>query len=288
MDSMFWDERIETLPRETLERLQRHRLNWQLRRCWDGSPFYRERLEAAGLDPSMFADADILSRIPILYPRELDAEQQNAPPFGRLTVAPEAWWVETEQGRPAARRVWTDGDVSHRADIAARALWAPTSGRRAWGRIDPAIALGNGGDPHVLAALRDASHRIGRVETPSEVEGAVNMIWKPWPFATPDVDPDSFLVYGDLLVGPTLAYECDQRQGLHWAEDHFLPEMVDRTSFLPVPDDVPGVLVVTDLTREGSPLLRYPLGPVSGLDRTPCRCGRTSVRLVRSHPAGTH
>src|SRR3954471_9162793 len=121
MADRYWDEKIETMPPDVLARLQRHRLNWQLRRCWDGSAFYHERLEAAGIGPEHFADADILGRLPILTMSNLQSEITAYPPFGRITVAPEAWWVETDDEGEESRRVWTDGDASRRSDIVARA-----------------------------------------------------------------------------------------------------------------------------------------------------------------------
>ena len=218
MAGIYWDERVETLPPETLARLQRHRLNWQLRRCWDASPFYRERFEAVGLGPEHFADPDILTRLPLLSVLDFVSERTAHPPFGRLAVAPEAWWVDAGDATLGPGRVWTDGDVSHRADIAARAR----------------------------TAAAGASARLQTVTIAS--------------------------------LGTTQAYECLERNGLHWVEDHFLIEVLDLTTGSPVPDGKFGDLVLTDLTREGSPLIRLALGYTAALDRTPCSCGRTATR----------
>ena len=48
----YWDRKLETLPVERRQVLRDHRLRWQVRRCWDGSPFYRARLSGAGLAPT--------------------------------------------------------------------------------------------------------------------------------------------------------------------------------------------------------------------------------------------
>ena len=67
-------------------------------------------------------------------------------------------------------------------------------------------------------------------------------------------------------------------------EDHFLPEIVDPDSGEPVEDGQPGVLVLTTLTKEALPLVRYWTGDITTLNREPCSCGRTLVRM--SAPAG--
>src|SRR5438477_2392792 len=92
--SPFWDEKIETLPRESLRQLQLARLQWQVRRCWDGSEFYRERLKAAGVEPDAVQSLDDLRRIPIVTKQELRDEQLAHPPFGRYTVAHPSTWRE--------------------------------------------------------------------------------------------------------------------------------------------------------------------------------------------------
>jgi phenylacetate-CoA ligase len=87
------------------------------------------------------------------------------------------------------------------------------------------------------------------------------------------------------IIGPGVAGECAQeRSGLHVNEDHFFPEIVDPESGEPVEEGRAGVLVLTTLTKEALPLVRYWTGDISSLDRAPCSCGRTFVRM--SSPAG--
>jgi phenylacetate-CoA ligase len=89
-------------------------------------------------------------------------------------------------------------------------------------------------------------------------------------------------VYGlSEITGPGVAVECPERQGMHVAEDHFLPEIVDPKSLEPVPPGATGELVLTTLSKQGMPLLRYRTRDLTALDPTPCRCGRTLVRLGR-------
>jgi phenylacetate-CoA ligase len=81
--------------------------------------------------------------------------------------------------------------------------------------------------------------------------------------------------------GPGLAGECLDRRGLHVAEDHFLVEVVDPETLAPVPDGTVGELVVTTLTREAFPVIRYRTRDLASVTRAPCACGRTLARMSR-------
>jgi phenylacetate-CoA ligase len=84
------------------------------------------------------------------------------------------------------------------------------------------------------------------------------------------------------MIGPGVATECvEARDGLHLNEDHFLPEIVDPQTGAALPAGREGELVLTSLTREALPMIRYRTGDVTRLDPAPCRCGRTTVRMAR-------
>jgi phenylacetate-CoA ligase len=83
------------------------------------------------------------------------------------------------------------------------------------------------------------------------------------------------------IMGPGVAAECPERNGLHGWEDHFLFEIVDPATFEPLPDGQEGELVITTLTKEALPMVRYRTRDITSLDRTPCACGRTHVRMRR-------
>ncbi|MCX7850359.1 phenylacetate--CoA ligase [Thermus sp.] len=88
-------------------------------------------------------------------------------------------------------------------------------------------------------------------------------------------------IYGlSEIIGPGVANECvEERQGSHIWEDHFLPEVVDPETGEPLPEGKVGVLVLTTLTKEAMPLLRYWTGDLTFLTYAPCSCGRTHVRM---------
>jgi len=89
-------------------------------------------------------------------------------------------------------------------------------------------------------------------------------------------------VYGlTEVLGPGVAAECTEKDGLHLAEDHFLAEIVDPDTGEPLPYGSQGELVLTTLAKEGMPLLRFRTRDITWLNPEPCRCGRTLARMAR-------
>lgn len=81
--------------------------------------------------------------------------------------------------------------------------------------------------------------------------------------------------------GPGIAGECEQQQGLHLAEDHYLAEIIDPISGQNMPAGQVGELVLTSLTKEALPLLRFRTHDITSIDELPCACGRTLARIAR-------
>src|SRR5262249_45846869 len=88
-------------------------------------------------------------------------------------------------------------------------------------------------------------------------------------------------IYGlSEIIGPGVSCECvEERARSHVNEDHFLPEIVDPDSGEPVAEGTEGVLVLTTLTKEALPLVRYWTGDICSLSTAPCSCGRTLARM---------
>lgn len=83
------------------------------------------------------------------------------------------------------------------------------------------------------------------------------------------------------VMGPGVAGECQERNGLHINEDHFLVEVVDPETLAPVPVGEPGELVLTTLSKEAFPVIRFRSRDVTRLLPGPCPCGRTTQRMAR-------
>ena len=93
---------------------------------------------------------------------------------------------------------------------------------------------------------------------------------------------DAYNIYGlSEIMGPGVSYECRCKSGSHIVEDHFYPEIIDSNTLEPQPAGGQGELVLTTLTKEGMPLLRYRTKDLCSLTYEPCACGRTNVRMSR-------
>ena len=92
-------------------------------------------------------------------------------------------------------------------------------------------------------------------------------------------------IYGlSEIIGPGVSVECEHQAGLHIFEDHFLAEIVDPATGTPLPYGQRGELVITTLTKEALPVIRYRTGDITMLNAEPCACGRTLVRMAK--PSG--
>jgi phenylacetate-CoA ligase len=96
-------------------------------------------------------------------------------------------------------------------------------------------------------------------------------------------DYDACDIYGlSEVIGPGVAAECrEAKGGMHIFEDHFLPEIVDPETGEPMPEGEPGELVITTLTKEAQPVIRYRTGDISRFLPGSCVCGRAWRRISR-------
>ncbi|MFL9825700.1 phenylacetate--CoA ligase family protein [Rhodoplanes sp. SY1] len=89
-------------------------------------------------------------------------------------------------------------------------------------------------------------------------------------------------IYGlSEILGPGVACECTAQAGLHGWEDHFLFEIVDPKTLEPLPMGATGELVITTLTKQALPMVRYRTRDITRLVDEPCACGRSHVRIMR-------
>ncbi len=89
-------------------------------------------------------------------------------------------------------------------------------------------------------------------------------------------------IYGlTEVTGPGVAFECEEQAGMHIQEDHFIPEIVDPDTGEVLPDGEVGELVFTCITKKAFPLIRYRTRDLCSLNREPCACGRTFVRMMK-------
>ncbi|MDP2897896.1 MAG: phenylacetate--CoA ligase [bacterium] len=94
---------------------------------------------------------------------------------------------------------------------------------------------------------------------------------------------DAIDIYGlSEIIGPGVAVECPAKNGLHLFSDHFFPEIINPETGERLPDGGRGELVLTTLTKEALPLLRFRVGDITSITHEPCEaCGRTMPRIAK-------
>ena len=133
-----------------------------------------------------------------------------------------------------------------------------------------------------IAEVLEQSGDIGKIKLKTAICGA-----EPWTDnmrreIETRLNCKAFDIYGlTEMMGPGVACDCEKRCGLHIAEDHFLPEIIDEVTLEPKKRGETGELVFTTLTKTGQPLIRYRTRDLTSLTYEPCECGRTTARISR-------
>ncbi|MDD3754432.1 MAG: phenylacetate--CoA ligase [Methanobacterium sp.] len=92
----------------------------------------------------------------------------------------------------------------------------------------------------------------------------------------------AYNIYGlTEIMGPGIALECPEQDGLHVMEDHFYPEIIDSETMEVLKDEEKGELVLTTLTRHGMPIIRFRTKDITKLRKGTCPCGRTLIKMER-------
>jgi len=92
----------------------------------------------------------------------------------------------------------------------------------------------------------------------------------------------AYNIYGlTEIIGPGVALECPEQDGLHVMEDHFYPEIIDPQSTKVLSEGEKGELVLTSLTRHGMPIIRFRTKDITSLQSGTCPCGRTMIKMDR-------
>ncbi len=139
--------------------------------------------------------------------------------------------------------------------------------------------------PSYAANLAEAIHERGleeKIKLKAGIFGA-----EPWTEEMRrnierSLDIRAYDIYGlTEISGPGVAFECEEQNGMHIQEDHFIPEIIDPDTGEVLPDGEVGELVFTCITKKAFPLIRYRTRDLCSLTRKPCSCGRTHVRMKK-------
>ena len=316
---MIWNPAAETMPREARERLQLERLREVVRWSAAQVSFHRDRLgtgtlrelgDLAGLP--FVAKADLRAQYPfglLAVPRDQLARiHASSGTKGKPTVV--AYTAgDLDVWREVMARMMTAagarrGDLLHIAfgyGLFTGGLGFHDGAERIGMTVVP-VSSGNTARhqlllqdfrPDAIAATPSFALHLAEALTeqginPRELGLRLGMFGaEPW---TDGIRAAlerafglrAFDIYGlSEIIGPGVAGECEARAGLHIADDHFLPEVVDPVSGVPLPPGREGELVLTTLTKRAMPLVRYRTGDITTLILEPCGCGRTSARMAR-------
>lgn len=304
---------VQTLPRERLRALQEERLRALVGRMYEQPvPFFRARLESAGLGPDDVKTIDDLRRVPRVVKQDLRDDEAAHPPLGTYRGAPVEVCVRLSTstgttGRPTIA-LFTQRDLEVEYDAAGRMFHR--QGYRPGEVITHAHPAGLNGGAALLGGAIEAfgclNLAVGPPATKQDVDAAIR-IWR-------EIRPHHYEMFGpalhtfweaakaagldpqrDLGMQPPaemppwrtvsaglecfafLGSACARENGAHVCEDEAIVEAVDPATGEPVPDGRRGSLVVTSLTKDNA-MLRYDLEDLVRLDRSVCPCGETHLR----------
>jgi phenylacetate-CoA ligase len=311
----YWNRERETMPAAVRDRYQSRWLMRLLDRAWERAPGVRRRLEQAGLAPRDFRSLGDLARLPVIKKSAMPDLQKADPPFGgfcteplskirKIFVSPgpifepmgpelSAWHAETCLYAGGFRA----GDVvlntffyhlvpaAHELDEALNMIGCavvPTGVGNTDTQVTTAIALkatGYVGTPSFLMTILNRAKEMGVGRLPFEVAqvGA-----EPFPESLRAQFQDEHGImarqgFGTADLG-LVAYECAEGAGMHLVDDA-ITQVCDPQSGDPLPVGQIGELVAT-VNNATYPMIRFGTGDLTVLTDDPCRCGRTSARML--------
>lgn len=318
MDERYWNREIETIDRESLGKIQLERLNRTLERAVN-SPYYKGRIPDHVKDISTLQNfpfttkSDLRSSFPagmLAVPlNEIVRVHSSSGTTGRATVVYYTKgdidnWTETvarSMYMTGVRKndvfqnmmgygLFTGGLGFHYGAEKLGALTIPASSGNSRRQIrlmkdfhstvihiTPSYALHlytlfheEGVDPNKDLSLRIAF--LGAEPHSEKTRMRVEELF----------GLNAYNSYGlSEMNGPGVAFECQEKDGMHVWEDHFILEIVDPDTGEVLADGDEGEIVFTTLLREGMPIIRYRTGDVARVSPGPCPCGRTHRKISR-------
>jgi len=322
---MFFEEKIETASRETIEMLQLERLQDAAKRVYENVPLYQKKFDDAGIKPEDIKSLDDLRKLPFTVKDDL----RDTYPFGMFAVPKEeVVRVHASSGTTGKPTVvgYTKNDLDMWSSVMARLCCA--------GGVAPhdtaQVAFGYGLFTGAFG-LHYALEKIGAMVIPASSGNTEKQIMLMKDFettvliSTPSyalyisevmqqmgIDPkkDLKLKYGlfgaeasteemraqleerlnitatenyglSEIIGPGVSGECTHKCGMHINDDHFIVEIIDPKTGEVLPDGTPGEVVISAVSKEALPIIRYRTKDISYLIPDKCSCGRTLKRMAK-------
>ena len=314
---------IDTKDRTEIRAIQANRLQETVERAYENVPFYREKLDDAGVSPDDIDGVEDITKLPMTTKEDFRDEY----PDGLFAVEDDAIQrIHASSGTTGKPKIvsYTEDDLDVWSEVVARSLSA--SGINPGDTVQNAygyglftgglglhygveelgatvIPIGSGGTQRQVELMTDLesdalsctpSYALYLAETAEEMGydprdlPISTIIFGAEPCTDPmreeieeRLDVNGIDIYGlSEIIGPGVSNECHEAQdGLHIWGDHFYPEVVDPMTGEPVEEGEEGELVLTTLTKEALPVLRYRTGDLTTLNYDKCECGRTMVRM---------
>lgn len=321
---MIYNEKAECMSANEKEELQLKRLQKVVKRAYENVPYYRQRLEEAGVSPEDIQTLKDIEKIPFTTKSDL----RDAYPFGMFAVSTddivEIHTTSGTTGKPTVSG-YTEKDLEIWGEVVARALSMANATRKdivqncyGYGLFTGGLGVHYGGQKigctvipisagntqRQIEVIQDFKSTIitctpsyamylaevlEREEIPPEdiklkagVFGAEMWTEEMRAEIERRLNVSALNIYGlTEIIGPGVAQECMEKNGLHIFDDHFYPEIIDPQTLETVAEGEKGELVLTTLTREGMPVLRFRTRDITALRRGECPCGRTHVKIDR-------
>ncbi len=318
----IWNRHFECMERDELRRVQGERLRETVERVYFNVPYYRHRMQEAGLGPENILSIEDIVKLPFTTKSDL----RDTYPFGMFAVPmSEIVRLHASSGTTGKPTVvgYSRNDISTWSEVMARTLTCAGANRNdfiqiayGYGLFTGGLGLHYGGEKigasvipvsggntnrqlqlmhdfgttvlactpsyalYLAEAIEESGINRDELRLKAGVFGA-----EPW---TENMRREieqklkikAIDIYGlSEVIGPGVASECTEQNGLHINEDHFFPEIIDPETLQVLPEGSLGELVFTTITKEGLPLIRYRTRDLTRLHYEKCSCGRTLVRM---------
>ena len=310
----IWDATHECMPREKLEQLQLERLQATLNRVYKNVTCYRNKFNKLGIVPEDIHSLTDLTRLPFTTKADLHLNY----PYGMFAVPlREVVRIQSSSGTTGKPTVvgYTKNDLKTWSNLVARFMIASGVSHDDvvqiafnYGLFTGAFGLhypmSSGNTEKQIMIMQDYKTTT-LVCTPSYAITITDIMDKmgidpkglslkfglfggePWSEAMrSEIETRLCLSATDNyglseVIGPGVAGECRQKNGMHLFEDAFIPEIIDPESGEVLPPGSVGELVLTTLNKEAYPMIRFRTRDITSLDYSACACGRTMVRMRR-------
>ncbi len=324
----YWDENIETMPREELEALQLEELKEIVRYSYEASPYYKRAFDEAGVKPKDIQTLSDIEKFPFVDKATERETQGVGSLLGEMCAVPEddVVFVSASSGSTGVPTLspFTKKDFDEWQDVESRLFYG--AGMRKSDRYVHALnfTLFVGG-PDVIGAQNLGALCIWSGTVPSErllfilKEFKPTVIWTTPSYAwylgetakKSGIDPAKDLAINRIIVAGeaggsiqatreaieklwdaklydffgisdifgACAGMCEERDGLHIAEDHILVEVIDLKTGEILPPGEQGELILTTLRKHARPMIRFRTGDIGYINKDKCKCGRTHTRI---------